>query len=98
MPNMSTSSTTVTSSTSSETRSSEATSSNNQPITIYLNGEMTSLPTHCHLADAVFHYWQYRPGTVAVALNARVIPAKDYASTWIQPGDQLDVVSAMQGG
>ncbi len=35
---------------------------------------------------------------VAVALNGRVVPRRDWSATVLQPGDQVEIVRPLPGG
>ncbi|MCP4192216.1 MAG: sulfur carrier protein ThiS, partial [Planctomycetaceae bacterium] len=39
-----------------------------------------------------------RQGPVAVERNAELVPSSEHATTELQPGDQLEVVSLTGGG
>ncbi len=35
---------------------------------------------------------------IAVAVNAEIVPAENWASTRLKTGDQVDIIHAVQGG
>lgn len=64
---------------------------------ILLNGKEIQLPQNLRLASAL-ETWSYQPNTFAVAVNKVFIPRSQYQDTCLQDGDQIDIVTAMQGG
>jgi sulfur carrier protein len=39
-----------------------------------------------------------RPGGCAVAINGAVVPRSDWSSRAVEPGDRIEVLTAVQGG
>lgn len=66
-------------------------------IKVRHNGKWVTLPVDTHLAQAL-EEWRYVPETFAVAINGNFVSRQQYASISLQSGDEVDVVSAMQGG
>ena len=66
-------------------------------ITLKRNGQNEQLSEQLTL-QAALQQWDYTPGTFAVAVNGAFIPKQRYGDTMLQAGDEVDVVSAMQGG
>jgi sulfur carrier protein len=66
-------------------------------IRLILNGESRSLPAPLTVAEVVVQTSQRSSG-IAVALNNEVVPRSEWGSTAIADGDQLDIVTAVQGG
>ena len=67
---------------------------------LVVNGEMRELPDSLTIADLVE---QEAPGLgggrgVAVAVDAEVVPRGDWAATTLEPGQQVELLAAMQGG
>lgn len=64
-------------------------------LTIQLNGNAIAI-TSTNLQQVLA---KYASQTVfAVALNGEFIPKEHYAELSLKPGDQLEIVSPMQGG
>lgn len=62
-------------------------------MNVLVNGEARQLPDHTTVravAPAV--------SGVAVAVNGTVVRAADWATTLLQEGDRVEVVTAQQGG
>ncbi|MDO5493962.1 MAG: sulfur carrier protein ThiS [Nesterenkonia sp.] len=77
--------------------------------TITLNDETVDLPAEATVADAVTHttgrelHDDGRPTDgrrlgVAVALDGAVVPRSTWATTAVEDGQTLEVVTAVQGG
>ena len=64
---------------------------------IRLNGEPRELPDGARLAQAVAELTPAAAG-VAAALNGAVVPRGSWAATQLRDGDQVEVVTAVQGG
>jgi sulfur carrier protein len=66
---------------------------------IRVNGEPRAFAGEPALAALLFELG-IEPGQpgVAVALNARVIPGREIASTPLADGDRVEIVRAVQGG
>ena len=62
-----------------------------------LNGEPRELPDGATLADAVAQITDLATG-VAAAVNGDVVPRGSWAATPVRDGDQVEVVTAVQGG
>ena len=63
---------------------------------IELNGRVIET-TACTLAE-LLQEQQIDPATVATALNGEFVPRGRYASQRLEAGNQLEVLSPMQGG
>jgi sulfur carrier protein len=66
-------------------------------LQVKLNGEPRELPDGSTIAEAVAELTAV-PAGVAVAVNGDVIPRGSWAATLLRDGDQLEVVTAVQGG
>jgi sulfur carrier protein len=66
-------------------------------VEVKLNGEPRELPHGATVAQAVAELTALRTG-VAAAVNGDVIPRGSWADTLLRAGDQVEVVTAVQGG
>ena len=66
-------------------------------LQVKLNGEPRELPDGARLAEAVAELTDLASG-VAAAVNGDVVPRGSWAATPLCDGDQLEVVTAVQGG
>ena len=66
-------------------------------IQVKLNGEPRDLPDGARLAEAVAEMTDLASG-VAAAVNGDVVPRGSWAVTSLRDGDQVEVVTAVQGG
>ena len=66
-------------------------------MTVTLNGEPHLAASTMSLADAVA-LLTTRPAGVAAALNGEVIRRTDWPRTPLADGDDIEVVTAVQGG
>jgi sulfur carrier protein len=66
-------------------------------MTVVLNGEPHGSAGPMSLADAVALLTVAATG-VAAAVNGEVVPRTAWASTQLADGDQIEVVTAVQGG
>jgi sulfur carrier protein len=64
---------------------------------VKLNGEPRELPDGAALAEAVAAVTDLASG-VAAAVNGDVVPRGSWAATALRDGDQVEVVTAVQGG
>ena len=64
---------------------------------VKLNGEPRELPDGTRLAEAVAELTDLAGG-VAAAVNGDVVPRGSWAVTPLRDGDQVEVVTAVQGG
>ncbi|MHA7880722.1 MAG: sulfur carrier protein ThiS [Saccharospirillum sp.] len=64
---------------------------------ICLNGHTLPAPQDGLLQTLLTEHFALQPG-MAVAVNQTVIPASAWASTPLQPNDQVDVFHAVAGG
>jgi sulfur carrier protein len=65
--------------------------------TARVNGERRELPQDSTL-DAVVRTLTERPTGVAAALNGDVVPRHAWSATQIADGDEVEVLTAVQGG
>jgi sulfur carrier protein len=65
--------------------------------TAVVNGERRDLPLDSTL-EAVVRTLTERPTGVAAALNGAVVPRHAWAATQISDGDEVEVLTATQGG
>ena len=66
-------------------------------VQVKLNGEPRELPGGSTLAQAVAELTA-APAGVAAAVNGDVVPRGSWSSTVLRDGDQVEVVTAVQGG
>lgn len=66
-------------------------------MTIDLNGTPRELSPGTTIADAVAQLTAAHDG-IAVAHNGAVVRRNDWASTTLEDGDRVEVVTARQGG
>ena len=66
-------------------------------VQVTLNGEPRELPAGSTIAQAVAELTA-APSGVASAVNGDVVPRGSWASTVLRDGDQVEVVTAVQGG
>lgn len=64
---------------------------------VNLNGEPAELADGLSVADVVPMVTDRTSG-IAVARNGDVVPRSAWSSFIIEPGDQVDVLTAVQGG
>jgi sulfur carrier protein len=66
-------------------------------VQVKLNGEPRELPAGSSVAQAVAALTAAAAG-VAAAVNGEVVPRGAWAATLLRDGDQVEVVTAVQGG
>ncbi len=66
-------------------------------LQVKLNGEPRELPDGSTIAQAVAEL-PAAPAGVAAAVNGDVAPRGSWAATPLRDGDQVEVVTAVQGG
>ena len=66
-------------------------------VRVRLNGETAELPDGSTVVQAVAVLTE-APSGVAAALNGDVVPRRTWAATLLADGDQVEVVTAVQGG
>jgi sulfur carrier protein len=66
-------------------------------VEVKLNGEPRELPEGTTVAQAVAELTVLSTG-VAAAVNGDVVPRGSWAVTLLRAGDQVEVVTAVQGG
>jgi thiamine biosynthesis protein ThiS len=66
-------------------------------VTITVNGEARTLPASLPLADFLAESG-LDTRKVAVERNEEIVPRSAYATTLLQPGDQLEIVHFIGGG
>jgi sulfur carrier protein len=66
-------------------------------VQVKLNGEQRDLPDGSTVAQAVTELTPAASG-VAAAVNGDVVPRGSWAATLLRDGDQVEVVTAVQGG
>ena len=66
-------------------------------VQVKLNGEPRELPDGATLAEAVAQVTDLATG-VAAAVNGDVVPRSAWAAAPLRDGDQVEVVTAVQGG
>ena len=66
-------------------------------MTIVVNGQHHDLPDYATLIDVVAQLTTAARG-VAVALNGSVVPRGEWHSTALVEADQVEILTAVQGG
>jgi len=66
-------------------------------VHVKLNGEPCELPDGATMAEAVAELTDLASG-VAAAVNGDVLPRGSWTATPLRDGDQVEVVTAVQGG
>ena len=66
-------------------------------VQVKLNGEPRDLPDSSTVTQAVAELTA-APAGVAAAVNGEVVPRGAWAATLLRDGDQVEVVTAVQGG
>jgi sulfur carrier protein len=66
-------------------------------VLVRLNGEPRELPDGTTVEEAVAELTPLGTG-VAAAVNGGVVPRGSWAATLVRDGDQVEVVTAVQGG
>ena len=66
-------------------------------VQVKLNGEPRDLPDGGTVAEAVAELTS-APSGVAAAVNGEVVPRGSWAATPLRDGDQVEIVTAVQGG
>jgi len=66
-------------------------------VPVTLNGDPRDLPDGSTVAQAVAELTT-APSGVAAAVNGEVVPRGSWAATLLRDGDQVEVVTAVQGG
>jgi sulfur carrier protein len=68
-------------------------------MNLTLNGRPATLPDPTTVADLLEEQrGDRRPHGIAVAVNDDVVPRGDWAAWQLRDGDQVEVVTAVQGG
>ena len=66
-------------------------------MTVVVNGTLLELPDSTTLTDAVARFTPAVKG-VAVAVNGSVVPRGSWAETVLTEADEVEVLTAVQGG
>lgn len=66
-------------------------------MTIHVNGTPRDISAGTTVADAIAQLTTTSDG-IAVARNGEVVRRNDWASTTLEDGDRVEVVTARQGG
>jgi sulfur carrier protein len=66
-------------------------------VQVRLNGAPRELPDGATMAEAVAELTAAATG-VAAAVNGDMVPRRSWAATPLRDGDQVEVVTAVQGG
>jgi sulfur carrier protein len=66
-------------------------------MTVTVNGTPRDLPTGVTLADLVSQLTE-SPKGVAAAVNGEVVPRRSWPATSLAERDEVEVVTAVQGG
>ena len=67
-------------------------------VQVKLNGEPRELPAGSSVVQAVAALTAARVRCRAAAVNGEVVPRGSWAATLLRDGDQVEVVTAVQGG
>jgi len=74
-----------------------STSDTETSITVQVNGTPQTLPAPCTVRE-LMERLDYAQTGGAVAINLTFIPTDRYDTTYIQPGDTIDILGAIYGG
>lgn len=66
-------------------------------LTLTINGQSTQVPPLNTLQDLIGHLG-YEQKKIVVAINLHFIPKSQYPSIQLKDNDQLEILSAVQGG
>ncbi|RDI42561.1 sulfur carrier protein ThiS [Aquicella lusitana] len=66
-------------------------------INVQLNAQAITVESNLSLA-ALLHAQGYQETYFAVALNRRFVSRSEHAITFLQEGDQIEIIFPMQGG
>jgi sulfur carrier protein len=66
-------------------------------VQVKLNGQPRELPDGATVAEAIAELTAAATG-VAAAVNGDVVPRGSWTVTFLRDGDQVEVVTAVQGG
>jgi sulfur carrier protein len=66
-------------------------------MTVTVNGKARDLPVGATLADVVSQLTE-SPKGVAAAVNGEVVPRRAWSATELAERDEVEVVTAVQGG
>ena len=64
---------------------------------VTINGESQSIEDGWTVANLVTSF-QLQPRRVAVEINEKLVPRKDYEATTLHDGDRIEVVTFVGGG
>ena len=63
-----------------------------------VNGEQKDWPEDVNNLIDILKQLGYEGRSIAIAVNQEFVPKKDYPNTVIQEGDDLEIVTPIQGG
>jgi sulfur carrier protein len=66
-------------------------------IHVTVNGQRRGLPTGTTVGELVAMVTELATG-VAAAVNGEIVPRRSWPATFVYDGDQVEVVTAVQGG
>ncbi|ODN41803.1 sulfur carrier protein ThiS [Piscirickettsia litoralis] len=66
-------------------------------IDIKRNGQIETIKENTVLKQAL-EQWDYQGASFAVAINCIFVPRCDFESTYLKEGDDVEIVTPMQGG
>jgi sulfur carrier protein len=66
-------------------------------VKVTINGEPREIPAGTSLAQLIRQVTDQQTG-IAVAVNGEVVPRRAWPATALADGDQVEVVTAVQGG
>jgi sulfur carrier protein len=66
-------------------------------VTVTVNGEEREVPAGTTVAEVVAHLTTQRGG-IAAAVNGEVVPRRGWDAMTLSDRDQVEVVTAVQGG
>ena len=64
---------------------------------VWVNGSTTDVAPGTSVAELIDAYSDRTTG-IAVAINQNVLTKAEWADTTLEPGDRVEIVSAVQGG
>jgi sulfur carrier protein len=66
---------------------------------IKINGEESSIDSGLNITEFIKHQLNGKePGGVAVAVNSSIVPKSKWNDTVINENDEIEIVTAVQGG
>lgn len=66
-------------------------------VQIIVNGKALAVPSATHL-QTLIELLGVQGKRIALELNREIVPKSQYATTCLQPNDQIEIVQAIGGG